>query len=98
MRCPVDVRRPLYSNIVVAGGSTKFKGFDKRLSRDLKRIVKARYDANISAVRAKLQGNLEIQGKEMEVVVKPPKKREIASWMGGSYVASQVGRHKGDAV
>lgn len=91
MRCPVDVRRPLYSNIVVAGGSTKFKGFDKRLSRDLKRIVKARYDANISAVRAKLQGNLEIQGKEMEVVVKPPKKREIASWMGGSYVASQVG-------
>lgn len=91
MRCPVDVRRPLYSNIVIAGGSTKFKGFDKRLSRDLKRIVKARYEANVSAVRAKLQGNLEIQGKELEVVVKPTKKREIASWLGGSYVASQVG-------
>ncbi|CAF5075664.1 unnamed protein product, partial [Rotaria sp. Silwood1] len=29
--CPVDVRRKLYGNIVLSGGSTMFKGFDKRL-------------------------------------------------------------------
>lgn len=91
MHCPVDTRRGLFSNIVVAGGSTKFKGFDKRLQRDLNRLVKSRYEANILAVKAKLNGNVEVQGKQMEVHVSGSKKREIASWLGGSYVASQVG-------
>ena len=89
MRCPVDVRRALYSNVVTAGGSTKFKGFDKRLARDLKRLVKGRYESNVAAVREKL-GSVEVSGKVMEVVVSGPKKREIASWLGGSFVASQV--------
>lgn len=40
--CPIDVRRPLYKNIVLSGGSTMFKDFDRRLQRDLKRIVDAR--------------------------------------------------------
>ena len=90
MKCPVDVRRSLYGNIVVSGGSTKFKGFDKRLNRDLNRIVNARYEANISAVKEKLHGQLEVQGTKMEVKVNGSKKREIASWLGGSFVASQV--------
>ncbi|KAK8826222.1 hypothetical protein WA538_001366 [Blastocystis sp. DL] len=89
MHCPVDTRRGLFSNIVVAGGSTKFKGFDKRLQRDLNRLVKSRYEANLLAVKAKLNGNVEVQGKQMEVHVSGSKKREIASWLGGSYVASQ---------
>lgn len=40
--CPIDVRRPLYSNIVLSGGSTMFKDFGKRLQRDIKRAVDAR--------------------------------------------------------
>lgn len=27
--CPIDVRRPLYNNIVLSGGSTMFKDFGK---------------------------------------------------------------------
>lgn len=96
MHCPVDTRRGLFSNIVVAGGSTKFKGFDKRLQRDLNRLVKSRYEANVLAVKAKLNGNVEVQGKQMEVHVSGSKKREIASWLGGSYVASQVEVERGD--
>ena len=96
MHCPVDTRRGLFSNIVVAGGSTKFKGFDKRLQRDLNRLVKSRYEANFLAVKAKLNGNVEVQGKQMEVHVSGSKKREIASWLGGSYVASQVEVERGD--
>jgi len=90
MSCPVDTRRGLFSNIVAAGGSTKFRGFTKRLQRDINRLVKARYEANIAAVRTKLYGNVEVHGKQMEVVVNGPKHREIAAWLGGSYVASQV--------
>lgn len=40
--CPIDVRRPLYNNIVLSGGSTMFKGFGRRLQRDIKKAVDAR--------------------------------------------------------
>lgn len=31
--CPVEYRVKLYNNIVLSGGSTLFKGFDKRLQK-----------------------------------------------------------------
>lgn len=40
--CPIDVRRPLYDNIVLSGGSTMFKDFSRRLQRDIKKSVDAR--------------------------------------------------------
>jgi actin-related protein 3 len=39
---PIDVRRGLYKNIVLSGGSTMFKNFSQRLKRDLKSIVDQR--------------------------------------------------------
>lgn len=30
--CPIDVRRPLYNNIVLSGGSTMFKDFGEHIS------------------------------------------------------------------
>lgn len=39
---PIDVRRGLYKNIVLSGGSTMFKDFGKRLQRDVKAIVDGR--------------------------------------------------------
>lgn len=39
---PIDVRRGLYKNIVLSGGSTMFKDFGKRLQRDVKGIVDGR--------------------------------------------------------
>uniref|UniRef100_A0A8C6AHL9 Actin-related protein 3 n=1 Tax=Monodon monoceros TaxID=40151 RepID=A0A8C6AHL9_MONMO len=40
--CPIDVRCPLYNNIVLSGGSTMFRDFRCRLQRDLKKTVDAR--------------------------------------------------------
>lgn len=40
--CPIDVRRPLYNNIVLSGGSTMFRDFSRRLQRDIKKVVDAR--------------------------------------------------------
>ena len=40
--CPIDVRRPLYNNIVLSGGSTMFRDFGRRLQRDIKRSVDRR--------------------------------------------------------
>lgn len=39
---PIDVRRGLYKNIVLSGGSTMFKDFGRRLQRDVKHIVDGR--------------------------------------------------------
>ncbi|KAL0385431.1 UNVERIFIED_CONTAM: Actin-related protein 3 [Sesamum radiatum] len=46
---PIDTRRDLYKNVVLSGGSTMFKGFHKRLQRDLKKIVDARVLASESS-------------------------------------------------
>lgn len=40
--CPIDVRRPLYRNIVLSGGSTMFRDFGRRLGRDIRRVVDSR--------------------------------------------------------
>ena len=37
--CPIDTRRKLYENIVLSGGSTLFKDFDKRLNRNIQARV-----------------------------------------------------------
>lgn len=41
-QCPIDVRRGLYENIVLSGGSTMFKDFARRMQRDIKKISNAR--------------------------------------------------------
>jgi actin len=35
MKCDVDVRRDLYGNIVMSGGTTMFKDIDKRLNKEV---------------------------------------------------------------
>jgi len=35
MQCDVDVRKSLYENVVVSGGTTMFKGLPERLSKEL---------------------------------------------------------------
>jgi actin-related protein 3 len=43
---PVDTRSRLYNNIILSGGSTLFKNFDKRLEQEIRRRVKSRYEFN----------------------------------------------------
>ena len=37
--CPIDIRRNLYNNVVLSGGTTMFPDFGRRLQRDIKRVV-----------------------------------------------------------
>merc|ERR1712136_193948 len=39
MKCDVDIRRDLYKNIVMSGGTTTFKGIPERLGKDIKVIA-----------------------------------------------------------
>ncbi|CAI2183169.1 17226_t:CDS:2 [Funneliformis geosporum] len=80
--CPIDVRRGLYNNIVLSGGSTMFKGFDKRLHRDMKRAVDARVKRS-----EELSGGT-MKAKEIDVKVISHKKQRYAVWYGGSLLGS----------
>jgi actin-related protein 3 len=53
-QCPIDYRRRLYSNIVLSGGSTLFKNFDKRLQKCLKKRVDERLEKYIRNTNAKV--------------------------------------------
>ncbi|XP_003742549.1 actin-related protein 3 [Galendromus occidentalis] len=80
--CPIDVRRPLYNNIVLSGGSTMFRDFGRRLQRDVKRVVDARLKQSV-----KLSGG-RITPKPIDVTVVSHHMQRYAVWFGGSMLAS----------
>jgi len=41
MACGIDVRRDLYSNIVLSGGSTMFLNFEERLRKEMQELAPA---------------------------------------------------------
>jgi len=86
-RCPIDVRRGLYKNIVLSGGSTMFKDFGKRLQRDIKRNVDTRMESNIVRM-CKLVNASPPPAVEVNVVSHPLQR--YAVWFGGSMLASTV--------
>lgn len=86
--CSIDSRRRLYGNIVLSGGSTMFKGFGKRVKRDVKRVV----DKRISESEVK-SGN-RLKAKSVDVEVFTHDMQRYAVWFGGSVVASMPDFYK----
>ncbi|KAG7192762.1 Arp2/3 complex subunit, actin nucleation center [Scheffersomyces spartinae] len=76
---PIDVRKKLYKNIVLSGGSTMFKDFGRRLQRDLKTLVNERIEAS-----ERLSG---VKSTGVDVLVISHKRQRNAVWFGGSLLA-----------
>ncbi|PAV90181.1 hypothetical protein WR25_17233 [Diploscapter pachys] len=81
-QCPIDVRRGLYENIVLSGGSTMFKDFGRKLQRAVKRTSDERL-----ATSEQLSGG-RLKPKPIEVEVVSHKMQRYAVWFGGSMSAS----------
>jgi actin-related protein len=47
MKCEIDIRRDLYANIVLAGGSTLFPGISDRLSQEMTTLAPASIEVKI---------------------------------------------------
>ncbi|SCV00136.1 LAMI_0G03114g1_1 [Lachancea mirantina] len=77
--CPIDVRKGLYNNIVLSGGSTMFKDFGRRLQRDLKSIVNSRI------AQSELLSGTKSTGVDVEVI--SHRRQRNAVWFGGSLLA-----------
>lgn len=76
---PIDVRRGLYKNIVLSGGSTMFKDFGKRMQRDIKQIVNERIQKSEERSGVKSGG--------LEVNVISHKKQRNAVFVGASLIS-----------
>lgn len=74
---PIDVRRGLYKNIVLSGGSTLYRDFGRRLQRDIKHLVDARIKASETRSGGAKSGGLEVQ-------VITHKRQRHGPWFGGS--------------
>jgi len=84
MQCPIDYRRRLYENIVLAGGSTTFLHFRERLQHELQSVVDARLQEIWSASGT--------QPTPIPVYVhggRQRKQQRYAAWLGGSLFAQQ---------
>ncbi|KAG8760470.1 Arp2/3 complex subunit, actin nucleation center [Serendipita sp. 396] len=79
---PIDVRRGLYKNIVLSGGSTMFDYFGQRLKRDLKKLV----DQRIVASEVSSKSLIKSTGVEVNVI--SHKRQRYAVWYGGALLAS----------
>ncbi|WFD01243.1 Arp2/3 complex subunit, actin nucleation center [Malassezia yamatoensis] len=79
---PIDVRRGLYKNIVLSGGSTMFQHFGQRLKKDLNSIVSQRLLASEVA-----SGSLQ-KSSGIEVNVISHRAQRYAVWYGGSLLGS----------
>ena len=49
MRCDVDIRRDLYQNTVLSGGTTMFPGIEHRMDLELKRLAPPAVKIKIAA-------------------------------------------------
>jgi len=49
LRCDVDIRRDLYQNTVLSGGTTMFQGIDKRLTKEMTSLAPAAVKVKIVA-------------------------------------------------
>lgn len=75
---PIDVRRGLYKNIVLSGGSTLYRDFGRRLQRDIRHLVDARIAASeVRAGNAAKSGGLDVQ-------VITHRRQRHGPWFGGS--------------
>jgi len=49
MKCDVDIRRDLYKNVVLSGGTTMFKGITERMTMELEKLVPPSMRINVVA-------------------------------------------------
>jgi actin-related protein 3 len=83
------VRRGLYKNIVLSGGTTMFKDFGRRLQRDIKKQVDSRMQINIDRLQ-KLGVTSSNPPSSIDVNVVTHPMQRYAVWFGGSMLASTV--------
>ena len=81
MSCDCDIRKDVLANIVLAGGSTMFPGFEKRLMKEISALVPpniARHDETVNIIAP--------PGSESKFL--DWSERRYSAWYGGSILSA----------
>jgi actin len=86
-----DIRRELYSNIVLSGGNTMFDGIALRLERELKSLlgsstVSSSTSSSTTTSSSSGSGNGGVGSTILKVF--PSDEQNLRAWIGGSIIAS----------
>ena len=63
-----DMHEPMYGNIVLTGGSTRFPNFAERLERELRSMVPAEYALNVTAAPVAIVPISGLKGKGLKIL------------------------------
>jgi actin beta/gamma 1 len=85
MKCDIDIRRDLYGNVVMSGGTTMFPGIADRMSKELTAFA----PANMKVIPHSVAWfSVVLKHSPHQVRVVAPPEREYSVWIGGSILAS----------
>ncbi|XP_038066561.1 actin-related protein 10-like isoform X1 [Patiria miniata] len=71
LKCPIDMRRTLASNLVTVGGTSMLQGFNHRLLAELRELLqKPRYKEELAVGKFKIHD--------------PPSQANYTAWLGGA--------------
>jgi len=85
MKCDIDIRRDLYGNIVMSGGTTMFPGIADRMTKELTALA----PANMKVMpRSVAPFSVILKHSLCQVKVIAPPERKYSVWIGGSILAS----------
>jgi actin beta/gamma 1 len=85
MKCDIDIRRDLYRNVVMSGGTTMFPGIADRMDKELRAFAPANMEVIPHSV-ALFSVILKRSLSQVRVVAPPERKYSV--WIGGSILAS----------
>jgi actin len=85
MKCDIDIRRDLYGNIVMSGGTTMFPGLADRMSKEMTAFAPSQHEGN-DPFSGFVLGCSEHSLCQVKVVAPPERKYSV--WIGGSILAS----------
>jgi len=84
LKCDIDIRKDLYSNIILSGGTTMLPGISERMTKEVTSLI---WNYITSKVGMSEEEVSRVRSKIKVKVVAPPE-RKYSVWIGGSILSS----------
>ncbi|KAF0887045.1 ACTG protein, partial [Crocuta crocuta] len=91
MKCDVDIRKDLYANTVLSGGTTMYPGIADRMQKEITALAPSTMKIKVSPVRlgaGPLRPRCEEKATVLFSQIIAPPERKYSVWIGGSILAS----------
>ncbi|KAF0022556.1 hypothetical protein F2P81_025182 [Scophthalmus maximus] len=87
MKCDVDIRKDLYANTVLSGGTTMFPGIADRMQREISGLAPPTMKIKVQFCPSGFSNASESLCHRVHTIIAPPE-RKYSVWIGGSILAS----------